>query len=473
MNDIDGQNAKFSDDEEVQITDLDVPDSLLHRRIVQITGLIRMSLRTPWILYSFSGTLILILLGAFFLQWRQLTPTTPKVAKAPTAEFLSATTTQEMVFIQDTNHLLTAYQATTGHVRWHTSLPDTATIDAEGQILYCYFATATNKTELEALDTNTGKVIWQDALPTSQSSSWPSSFTSEQITIQEILNTPGPSFFYSDNTIYIQNTDNIIYTIQASSGRLKGSYQSPTIDYSIIDGQILYALQPPISSTIQAFRLSDGQPLWMISLPQGTWAQAESDGVIYLNTAEGTTLVALRGSDGHQLWRYYTKAEVSTIFNAYDGIVYLLQQDNMLVKIRVSDGSALWRVRLTIPQNFVGLTTKLLVDHDNILLYDALPGVATPVYVFQASDGHLLWHTSGPVVNPVPLNGVLYAMQSDGRLDAWRESDGYHLWSYRAPDGTQIVQNARHDPTLLFLLNDTGTFYALRASDGKLLWHYH
>jgi outer membrane protein assembly factor BamB len=394
MNDIDGQNTNSSDDQEVQIIDLEAPDSPQQRRITQIIGLTRKSLKVPWIRYGLSGTLILILLGAVLLQWQWPTPTIPDVVKTLPPEFLSATTTPEMVFIQDTNHILTAYQATTGDVRWHTSLPNTASIDAEGQMLYCYFDTSLTKTEMEALDTNTGKVIWHDALPRSASALLPSSFANAQITIPKTINPPGLPFLYNNNTLYIQNASNMIYMIQATTGYLNGTYQVSIDNYQVaprIEGQMLYVLPPPIAATIQAFHLPDGQRLWTYQLPQGSWVQAETDGVIYLSTAKRKSLIALRGSDGHKLWSYDTNGGLGTIFAFHDGIAYLLQQGGTLVSIRISDGLVLWRTRLIALQDSIADAMRILVDQGNVLLYDdTLPNTTTPVYVLRASDGNML-----------------------------------------------------------------------------------
>lgn len=349
-------------------------------------------------------------------------------------------------------------------------------------MLYCYFVTSPNSTGMEALDPHTGKIIWQNnTLPESPSllsisSLAPSSSSSvnRQIEMQRTSSIPGPAFLYNNNILYIQNASNMIYAIQATTGRFNWVSQVPTNHYLVIDGETLYALAPPTIPTIQASQLSNGQHIWTYSLPEGTWAQSEMDGVVYLYAARGMTLIALRGSDGHKLWSYSASDGQPLITSlAAQGIEYLLQEDGTLVSIRISDGFVLWRTSLTTLQKPISSTMKLLVDHDNILLYDSQPGVTTSVYVLQASNGHLRWRTPEHIVNPVPLDGVLYTMHDDGLLDAWRESDGHHLWSYSTLAGARVVQNTYRDASLLFLLDNTGTFYTLNTSDGKLLWSYH
>ncbi|HEX7737104.1 MAG TPA: PQQ-binding-like beta-propeller repeat protein [Ktedonobacteraceae bacterium] len=94
----------------------------------------------------------------------------------------------------------------------------------------------------------------------------------------------------------------------------------------------------------------------------------------------------------------------------------------------------------------------------------------TPFYILNASTGNLLWHSSMPSGPFMLLADALYTIQPDGRIDAWRDSDGQRLWSYRAPAGSTLYASPDPGSSQLFLLDLTGKLSVLRASDGKPLW---
>jgi outer membrane protein assembly factor BamB len=246
----------------------------------------------------------------------------------------------------------------------------------------------------------------------------------------------------------------------------------PTVSFPSIDGQIIYQGPPDNapSASIRAFHIPDGRLLWTYPLPKDTSVQAEKDGMIYLSAAANSTVIALRGSDRHLLWTYHSSdgQPVANTFFAENGIGYLFQQDATVVGIRVSDGQVLWRTQIAALKNQNLQTLTLKLDQGNLVLYPR--GSALPMSVLHGSDGHLLWSSSATITDPIPLNGTLYEWQNNGQLDAWRESDGQHLWSYRAPIGSSIGGSLTEGSPLLFLFDPVGTFSVLRATDGKLLW---
>ena len=514
MNDFDGQDSEFTDDE-VRITDLDPLDSPQHKRAAFIARVVTKGLATRWIRYGLSSALLLILLGALILQWPRPTPMPANAPSTPPRFFLNATSAQSLLFVQASDFTLTAYQVTTWRARWHTRLPALANLQAQGQMIFCNFVTPDHKTVLEALDSHTGKVIWHDDLPKLLT-------TNFQVSRGQLT----PAFEYSDNTLFAQSTNNAVYAIQASSGRINWTYQahdappansgnlpamslfaqdgvvefmsteavvhvldvatgreilsslSGSFSWPLvaIDGQMIYTLPPPGGPvpTIQAFHIPDGQRLWTYTLPKNTWAQNESDGIIYLGADAGATLIALRGSDGHQLWRYTASDDqpVNNTFFVQQGVGYLLQQDATLVSMRVSDGHVLWRAVVTDFAGRINPTTYMLLDNGVILLRDQEPDSSLPIDVISPSDGHLLWRSPEPIANPYVFAGALYTIANNGQLDAWRESDGRHIWSFDAPIGSSIVWSLQSIPGLLFLQDTTGHLYALRTTDGKLLWRY-
>jgi outer membrane protein assembly factor BamB len=513
MNNFDQQDteAEIEDEERIQITNLDSEGSPQSRRAEQMLTIVLKSLAKPWLRYSLSGLLLLILLGALFLQLHQSAPATSIPISLPPATsaspILNAAAANNRLYLQGNDDTVTAYQVTNGRVLWSKKLPGPADLQATDQSLYCYFVTAQHMGVLEALSASTGRVIWSDAEP---------------------VGNLGPlSLQSSGDTLYVNGLANTLYAIQASDGYLLWTHsadnqaqvnvQHGVVEISLsdqtvhilnasngreiihlqasgansfpqIDGQLLYVLPSPgdlsVGQTIQVFHLPDGKLLWTFPLPNGAGVITEQDSVVYLGSLDGSSLTALRGSDGHPFWTYKTHtngANVNLLIEK-DGRVYLLLQDDTLVSIRASDGQGIWSTQIKAFSS-LGIQVSPLepfFDQGVILLSNQSPlngpgASSNLVYALRASDGMILWHTLVPTGEASSLSGTFYVMQESGQLDAWRESDGKHLWRYQAPPastsllGSSLLGNT---PAMLVLVNKQGRIEALRSSDGKLLWHY-
>lgn len=112
------------------------------------------------------------------------------------------------------------------------------------------------------------------------------------------------------------------------------------------------------------------------------------------------------------------------------------------------------------------------------------------VYALRASDGSLLWryNTAGPVDGPVGsppvvVDGIVYVNAyvdqgllgyGTGYIYALRASDGTLLWRYTT--GNFVYHGYVYSPTVtngvVYVASQAGSLTALRASDGALLWRY-
>jgi outer membrane protein assembly factor BamB len=290
------------------------------------------------------------------------------------------------------------------------------------------------------------------------------------------------------------------------------------VSVTIVDG-VAYA--GTYDNTAYALRVSNGTLLWHTRI-EGAVGELPVvvNGVVYFNSFVGQIgpayLSALRASDGTLLWRYSTDSYILGPTMG-DGVIYLASQNDGVTELRASDGARLWR--FTTPHGS-GYQIRSLV---NGVLYasNGADGQSGGVYALRASDGTVLWHytTSGFAdMFTAPNGGVVYVL-SQSKLFALRASDGHQLWS-RAIDATfdqspQIIDGViylmvtkisletptAHSAGLLpqpmaigALLWSNGqtttlkettplkatmplksgksTVYAIRASDGTVLWQY-
>lgn len=203
------------------------------------------------------------------------------------------------------------------------------------------------------------------------------------------------------------------------------------------------------------------------------------NGVAYAGTAYQDTstqaVYALRTGDGHLLWYRNVDGPVQDDPQVVDGVVYvgtdlMSAWPNYIYALRASDGSLLWRYTI----NNISYNT-MTVDHGVVYIAEQ-DGLSA----LQASSGALLWHyTTSDPGNYLPLveNNIVYISAwpenqlgmmngQESTVYALRVSDGHLLWSYTA-GGYASVRLVRNGMAYVF---SDGSLTALRVSDGQPLW---
>lgn len=138
--------------------------------------------------------------------------------------------------------------------------------------------------------------------------------------------------------------------------------------------------------------------------------------------------------------------------------------DNAVIgALSVSTVTADWKM-YQHDETHSGLSTASDVSTANV-------SSLTPAWSFQTGD----WVTGTPIVS----GGVVYIGSWDGRMYALRESDGSVLWSYdagRLPQLERCQTTYGIDSTAalsggkLYFGNGLAQLYALNASNGQLIW---
>lgn len=285
----------------------------------------------------------------------------------------------------------------------------------------------------------------------------------------------------------------------------------------VVDG---VAYTGTADNAVYALRTNDGSVLWQTKIDG---AVEESpvvvNGVVYISSFVGqygpSYLSALRATDGAVLWRFSSNSYIYAP-TIEDGVLYVASQGDNVTALRASDGTNLWHFTASSGADYQVMALL------NGVLYVSVGtnGQSGSVYALRASNGSVMWHyaTVGFANLFTSPNGVIYVLSSD-KLFALRANDGHQLWS-RAIDATfeqspQIIdgviyfmattvslptsttRNASPLPqamsigTLLWgngqtvttgetvplkatvpLKEGKTTLYAIRASDGTMLWQY-
>ncbi len=311
-----------------------------------------------------------------------------------------------------------------------------------------------------------------------------------------------------------------------SAAPIKSPLESDTnVSVTIADGVVYagtgVAYAGTFNNAVYALRASNGSLLWRTQI-NGSVDELPvvANGIVYVSSSEGqdepSHLYALRASDGSVLWRFDDNNYGSYIYSPLvnDNVIYIATQGDGIIALRASDGRQLWRFTA---QDGSSYQMSSLV---NGILYVSAGnyGQASAVYALRASDGRVLWRytTDGLADTYAGPDGVVYVLLQD-KLAALRAGDGHQLWS-RAID-TNIYQSPQIVDGVLYLMTtkielpttqsagllpqamDVGALlwsnwlngskgqaggagetkplkegktsvYAIRASDGTLLWQY-
>jgi len=267
---------------------------------------------------------------------------------------------------------------------------------------------------------------------------------------------------------------------------------------------------------VYALRIDNGASLWRSRIDGAVGDRpVVVDGVVYVTASTNitATLYALRASDGSQLWHSTSNGPAISTPVVANGVVYVGTQENRVLALRAGSGALLWQYS----DKMIGLLSPQLVDGVlYVTTYDEQPG---NVYALRASDGRLLWHYSaGASLNGTTvIDGVAYVTSQDGTLTALSTSDGRQLWQHalgggnlgtiwqpiQALGGVLYVATTKmsapaastSSPGLLPQALSIGSLfwgnvlavparqtvphkegvsalYAIRASDGAMLWHF-
>lgn len=238
-----------------------------------------------------------------------------------------------------------------------------------------------------------------------------------------------------------------------------------------------------------AFQGTNGKILWQNNTGNPVDVFAVSNGTVYAyaNGASSGVIYALSASNGNILWHYDVSDYIS---GALPGsIIYVTTgatgNHAVLYALRASDGALLW--------SYTAHTTMpgLLAASDGIVYYAEIasePGssVNEVITAFQGENGHILWrlHTtpSDGIISGIsaPANGVVYFSANSGAAYAIRVSDGALLWHIARASGlgsppvsafvSPLVENG-----FVYVSGKQGglgeqALFALRADDGMQIW---
>jgi outer membrane protein assembly factor BamB len=332
----------------------------------------------------------------------------------------------------------------------HAPLPDSLSV---------YYV---NDNTLEAASAATGTVRWRYMPPSPDSNIRPNQL---------------PPFA---NGVFYLRTDGALRAVRARDGQplwsaplAGGADQQPP---PTVDQGVVYATA---AASVVALRATDGRPLWQTSrnaTPGSALSAPQvSHGRVYVTFSSGeATVYALDAHDGAIRWTHTVAAEDAALLAVAGGIVYaaFATQKATVVALDAGDGAVRWTSVLEDGADRLwGLTVA-----DGVVLLRAEPQLG--LVALDAAAGSLLWQMEDQgdqfvTQFPIVANGVVYlgaylsVGTSPGMVLAKDARTGRERWRTLLEEADEYVSLAGQ------MLYVGGTYaYALRASDGHVVWRY-
>jgi outer membrane protein assembly factor BamB len=486
----------------VEISDLDArefPLPPLARRIHRLLRLPAISASARSLLFC---GLALTLIGALVavVGWPWLSVQRPEVSRkpapatvgiAPPLELLPA---GPLVYVQAPDGDVLAERADNGHLLWRRPLGASSDCATGEHLLVC-LVILKDGTALQALDALDGRLRW--SRPLAASAAAPALLVAGNLIYAstrdgwlEVLRAadgarlwnyhyartarPLPEFLtIVQNLAMVRTSDGVSHLLRIADGseifQYIGDGGVPQLDQGILYLSTGFHAIAETDGTLLALRAADGRLLWRQTLrSNANWAPVEIEGTVYAGSPDGAIL-AFAGTNGRRIWTYRADQPVIGAPTGQHGRLYALLQDGSLVAVRAADGRQRWHTRIAPFARFVSYTPLLSGER---LFLSRFTSRGSLIYSVQITDGSIRWfHDVGSddaLHAPVLLPDIVYLLQNDGSLDAWRASDGAHLWRYTTP--TNPIEEIHHQQGLLYLLTFYNSLVTLQSSDGRLLW---
>ncbi len=308
-----------------------------------------------------------------------------------------------------------------------------------------------------------------------------------------------------------------VYALRASDGAQLWEYHGnyTYVSTPVVANGLVYL---NASDGMVALHANDGTQAWHFAAGDNTSIATVVNGILYLSSHQGDsgpgTAYALHANDGSLLWQYKSSKTLDPP-EVINGVAYVGAWDGTLFALRASDGRLLWHTTLSGGSLWMQQVNDVLYVATQKAIYPTASSAVTPVqaqavnsllqvmepasrtiphkqiltelYALRASNGTTLWHnelnngTDSFASWFVVDNGVIYGTENvntnltnHSYVYAMRGGDSKPLWQDETDISTGSAQLANG---VIYVtsgnsLQDQMTLYALRESDGSLLWNY-
>lgn len=345
---------------------------------------------------------------------------------------------------------------------------------------------------------------------TQKSATYPESVQLKPLWVIQDNTDIGAGTTYSGEVVYYANTAGVVKAVDAKNGNLIWSYKTggkifstPAISNGKLvigctDGYIycldskgekvvnIYKNQKPSDKSLSGDSGASsqnsktfnyrGKLLWKVKAEKSVLpAPAIHKGIVYIGASDGV-FRALRLKDGSEVWRYSgIKGFVEAKAYVDDEGVYVGDWRNTFYAFHPKTGALLWTwTNKKLNRMLSPAAVWPVKSHGKVF-------IVTPervVYALNAADGKELWSASGgrEAIGLSSDGKAIYIKTMQDSVFAWSAvfDVAKRVWSSFSGYGYEIAPSPiTTQDGLLFIPTDKGNIFALRESDGKVVWSYN
>jgi outer membrane protein assembly factor BamB len=212
------------------------------------------------------------------------------------------------------------------------------------------------------------------------------------------------------------------------------------------------------------------------------WASSlvAADGLVFVqnDNEEASFLIALSAEDGEEAWRVErplgTAWSTPVLWPNGDGVDLVVCGAGTVTGYAPDTGAVRWSL-----EGIVGsFSSSPGSDGSRLFLGNSGSRTGGPlVAVGQGADGaqalapdELGWldwvvDRAGPgLASPVAASGLVFVLGSNAVLGAYDAASGEEVWRERLPDGATVVASPWTDGERVYVLDETGTTFVVRAA---------
>ena len=230
------------------------------------------------------------------------------------------------------------------------------------------------------------------------------------------------------------------------------------------------------SGEVVALDAGDGGERWRAEVSSEVLARpAAAGGIVAVHTGDGR-ITALEADDGAMRWTFDTQVPVLTLRGTAapvvrDGLVYAGFATGKIAAVRVEDGQPVWEQRVMLPEGRSELSRMVDVDSTPLVLGNVIFAVSFQgrLKAFRRSDGAPIWQQeASSFLDMAEGYGQVYVVADDDAVRAVDQLDAAIVWEQLG------LRNRNLSPPLAFgnyvLVGDEeGYLHVLAQSDGRFV----
>ncbi|MEH6627113.1 MAG: outer membrane protein assembly factor BamB [Motiliproteus sp.] len=284
--------------------------------------------------------------------------------------------------------------------------------------------------------------------------------------------------------IYVCDSEGTIEALDLNTGKVIWSVDTEVVLSSGVgvgDGKVLVTSN---DGRLLAFKALDGEPLWTTLLSSESVVPPQVNGkVVLVQTIDGR-LTGFEPSSGEQLWFYSAQIPALSLRGTStpiltDEAAFAGFSNGKVVALNSVSGEVAWEARAAIPEGKTELERMVDVDGELLLSGNQLyvSSYQGRLVAIAANNGRIYWNKPLSSFQGVAENiSQLFASDAEGNVRAFEKSNGLEYWKqeglfYRQSTAPIVLKNtvavADYQGYVHFMSPQDGRFVAREQVDSS------